>query len=407
LSIAPIHAQNSPQTNLEKLCSAEMHGRGYVKKGDCKAAKYITEQYKVIGLEPVGKSYLQKFKLGVNTFPKKMQLILDEDTLIAGVDFIINAKSPKIKGSYNILNFDVEKLADQNYLNTIFNPDLPEKTIFKLVQPQTTNRDTLGLYYGLVKELQEIRPVLLFTDAKFTWSVGRSVQKNAVFEVKTKYSKAKKATLNVNQKFIKNYKTQNVLGFLPAKVKTEETMVICGHYDHLGRMGMDAYFPGANDNASGITMILKLAQHFKEHPTDKNLLFISFGGEEAGLVGSQYFAENPTFPLEKIDFVLNIDIMGSGDEGITMVNANDQKDAFDKMTNLNHDHEHIKTIKKRGQTKNSDHYPFSNKGVPAVFIYTQGNNSNYHDVFDTADHVSFESFNKVYNLFVDFISTYP
>jgi hypothetical protein len=99
--------------------------------------------------------------------------------------------------------------------------------------------------------------------------------------------------------------------------------------------------------------------------------------------------------------------MGSGDEGITMVNANDQKDAFDKMTHLNHDHDHIKTIKKRGQTKNSDHYPFSNKGVPAVFIYTQGNNSNYHDVFDTADHVSFDSFNKVYDLFVDFISTYP
>lgn len=406
LSLVAFNQDNAKEV-LETLCSEKFHGRGYVKKGDKKAAKYIAKQYKEIGLQTKDNSYYQYFDLDVNTFPKSTSFSIDGTTLKPGEDFIVNASSPKLKGNFVCQNVNVDSVEHKEYVEKLF-AGLKENTIFKVVMPNTKNRDTIQTYHEVVyRLLPQIKPVLFFHNNKFTWSVGRRTNENAVFEVKSKFSNAKTASIKLDQKFIKNYTSQNVIGLLPSPTKNAKTIVICGHYDHLGRMGKNAYFPGANDNASGIAMILKLANHFKNNPVDKNIVFIAFGAEEAGLVGSTYFTNHPTFDLKEIDFVLNIDIMGSGDEGITMVNSKNQKEAFDKMTDINNEHQHIKTIKKRGQTKNSDHYPFSAKGVPAVFIYTQGNNSNYHDIYDTADHVNMKSFNSVFNLFKDFIVNHP
>lgn len=400
--------QKNAEQYLNDLCAPNFHGRGYYKKGDLKAATYISEQFQNIGLKtlPGKPSYFQKFNLDVNTFPGNSKLCLNGNSLVPGEDFIINAKSPKIKGDFDLLELDVNRIDDQNYVGETMS-QLTATSAFKIVMPNTQNRDTIIAYHQVVNELSSIRPVLFFHDSKFTWSVGRSVLKNAIFEIKKTYSNATKTSIDFNQKFVKNYESQNVIGYLPAQTSGAETIVVCGHYDHLGRMGKSTYFPGANDNASGIAMILSVAENFKKNPIDKNIIFIAFGAEEAGLVGSTYFVNNPLFPLDSIDFVLNIDIMGSGDKGITMVNANDQKAAFDKMTHINDSHQHILEIKKRGQTKNSDHYPFSSKNVDAVFIYTQGNNSNYHDIYDLPKDVSMESFKKVYSLFIDFIRTYP
>ena len=400
--------QENAKEYLETLCSPELHGRGYVKKGDKKAAKYIEKKFKEIGLQPVPgqKKYFQNFTLDVNTFPNKSDLYLDGKKLVPGQDFIINSNSPKIKGNYKLIELDVNRIGDKEYVGRTMS-QLTYESVFKIVMPNTSNRDTLITYHQVVNELASIKPVLFFHDNKFTWSVGRNTFKNAVFEVKKSFSKAEKIEVNFSQKFVKNYTSQNVIGYLPSNKKTNKTIVICGHYDHLGRMGKEAYFPGANDNASGIAMILSLAEKFNKNPIDKNIVFIAFGAEEAGLVGSNYFVNNPTVGLDSIYFVLNIDIMGSGDKGITMVNASDQKDAFDKMTNINDQHDHLYEIKKRGQTKNSDHYPFSSKGVNAVFIYTQGDNHNYHDIYDLPKDVSMESFKKVYNLFVDFVKQHP
>lgn len=400
-------AQDDAKEVIKQLCSEEFHGRGYVNKGDKIAGKYIAKQFQEIGLEKLGKSYFQSFKLDVNTFPKETCVILNKDTLVPGVDFLVQSNSVGVENDYDIIEFDATKLDNQEYLATFFNPADLEGKMVKLVQPKTKNRDTIGLYQQLVYQIQEIAPVLLCSDNKFMWSVGRNVAKNPVILSTLKFAKATSAKLKIDQKFVKNYKTQNVIGYLPATTKTTKTLVICGHYDHLGRMGKDAYFPGANDNASGIAMILELAKYFKKNGTNKNIVFIAFGGEEAGLVGSKYFVENPLIELHKIDFVFNIDIMGSGDEGITMVNAVEQKDAYDKIVNINEDSKDLKVIKKRSQTKNSDHYPFSINGVPAVFIYTQGHNHNYHDINDTAEHVKMVDFNKVLDLFVKFLKKHP
>src|SRR5690606_27479201 len=188
---------------------------------------------------------------------------------------------------------------------------------------------------------------------------------------------------NLRAEFVKNYRTQNVIGYLPAARRTKKTIVFTAHYDHLGRLGSETYFPGGNDNASGTAMIITLADYFREHPTEYNLLFIAFAGEEAGLLGSKYYVEHPLSELKHIEFLINLDIMGSGEEGITIVNGSIFTEHFDLISEINEEQQLLKQIKARGYAANSDHYWFTDAGVPAFFIYTMGTNKHYHDVFDT------------------------
>ena len=175
------------------------------------------------------------------------------------------------------------------------------------------------------------------------------------------------------------------------------------HYDHLGRMGSETYFPGGNDNASGTAMLLTMAKYFKENPSDYNILFVAFAGEEAGLLGSKHFVEETPIKLKKIKFVLNLYSMGSGEEGITAVNATGCTEEFELLQSINEELNLLAKVKSRGPTANSDHYWFTQQGVPAFFIYTMGPNKNYHDIFDTYEDLSFKEYEDITRLLVTFV----
>jgi Zn-dependent M28 family amino/carboxypeptidase len=209
--------------------------------------------------------------------------------------------------------------------------------------------------------------------------------------------------VHIQAELLKDYTSQNVMAYLPAKRKCAKTIVFTAHYDHLGRMGKDTYFPGGNDNASGTAMLLTMAKHFKENPSKYNILFIAFAGEEAGLLGSKYFVENTPIKLKKIRFLLNLDIMGSGEEGITAVNGTKFKDEFDMLQGINTEMQLLEKVKPRGPTQNSDHYWFYEQGVPSFFIYTMGPNKNYHDIYDTYENLSFKEYEDITKLLVTFV----
>jgi hypothetical protein len=184
------------------------------------------------------------------------------------------------------------------------------------------NHSTGKMGFALAEQLANALPVITVTDKKLTWSVANDQLRfplvhlhDSVYRSQTQFN------LNLDATLRNGYTSRNVLGWLKAKKKTSQTLIISAHYDHLGRMGQATYFPGGNDNASGTTMLVSLAKYFKEHKPDVNILFVEFAGEEAGLVGSNYFVEHPLLPLNTIQFVLYLDIMGSGEEGITVVNA--------------------------------------------------------------------------------------
>ena len=95
--------------------------------------------------------------------------------------------------------------------------------------------------------------------------------------------------------------------------------------------------------------------------------------------------------------------MGSGEEGITAVNATLFPKEFELLTRINMKKKYLKAIKSRGPAANSDHYFFTEAGVPAFFIYTMGSNKNYHDVFDKYENLTFSAFENIGNLIIDFV----
>ncbi len=100
---------------------------------------------------------------------------------------------------------------------------------------------------------------------------------------------------------------------------------------------------------------------------------------------------------------MNLDIMGSGEEGITVVNATKHPKEFALLQNINSEKQYLSQVKSRGPAANSDHYWFSEKGVPAFFMYTMGPNKNYHDINDSFENLSFAETTNLVELVLDFL----
>ena len=396
---------------IETLSSTEMHGRGYVNKGDSIAANFIKNQFKQRGLLPINSSYYQKFTTPVNTFPGEMLFTVDGIKMIPAVDFLIAPSSPSVQGIFQVIKIASEQLLNpQNLMQTLFKVedkvilidcyDLSKysKTEIKLIQ------DVVNfLKYGDEKFGQAI--VVCSAD-KLTWGGATAQAVNPFFTLKKKLNikTIENISINVESSFIQDYKTQNVIGYIPG-ISKDSVLVLTAHYDHLGRMGKDTFFPGANDNASGVALLLQLASYFSQ-PENKpkyDIVCMAFAAEEIGLLGSKYFVENPMFPLNKIKFLLNFDLAGTGDEGIKVVNATIFKKEFDLLAAVNKKHQLLKEVKTRGESCNSDHCWFYKKGVPSFFIYTLGGTKAYHDIYDTAAQLPLSEFEDFYKLLCKYI----
>ncbi|WP_295796311.1 M28 family peptidase [Mucilaginibacter sp.] len=365
LSIRTLFAQDSLYARriVDTLTSPYFWGRGYTKDGVGKAAKFITNEFKSFGLKPLdGKDFVQPFSYDANTFPGKMKVSINGIALKPGRDFIVSPESKGIKGSGDLVKSDSVSFVNPN------------------------NR--------IVVVLQD----------KLTWSVEQKAADYTGILVDKKALTQPPATVNVDieNKFIAGFKTGNVCAFVRGTAKPDSFLVITAHYDHLGGMGADTYFPGANDNASGVSQLLSLAKYYAAHPQRYSMAFICFSGEEAGLLGSMYFAEHPLIPLTSIRFLINLDLEGTGEEGITVVNATVFPREFDLMKQANTTGHYLVKVYSRGKAPNSDHYPFTEKGVPAFYLYTMGGIKAYHDVFDISRTLPLNEYNHLFKLLVDF-----
>lgn len=396
---------------IKDLTAEKMHGRGYVKKGDKRAAKYIKKQFKEIGLHPIGKSYYQKFSFPINTQPGTMELKIDNTQLTPGVDFLIDPASPSIEGTFETL-----VLTPKNLLNPeiFFNKLNNSSGKILLINCYNTN----NLPKQEKTKVQEIinylryspeHPALatiVFSTEKLTWSGSTMQAKKASFTIAREFDLESIETITIKAKsvFKKKYTSQNCIGYIPG-VKKDSIIMVSAHYDHLGQMGSRTYFPGANDNASGVAMLLELASYFSQpHNKPKyTMVFIAFGAEEIGLLGSKYYTENPVFPLEQTKFLINLDLSGTGDEGIQVVNGSIFKTELNQLRTINNKHNLLKDVKTRGSACNSDHCYFYEKEVPCFFIYTLGGIKAYHDIYDkyeTLPMTEFTDYKQLLTLFI-------
>jgi aminopeptidase YwaD len=391
---------------IDTLASPTLFGRGYTQGGDQKAAAYLSAQFKSLGLSAWGGSHQQPFSLDVNTFPNRVSLALDEQILRPGDDFIVNAVSAKGKGSGTLYVLDTLIFQDKvdEQVTAARQQFLAQPLKGKIAVFRGTD------YYKLIempvdflRKLSEAKAFVSLED-KLTMTISSQQSSRPWFQVlKDKFpARAKKAKFRLDAQLVQGYQSQNVVGYWPGTQRPEEFIVFTAHYDHLGGLGKTAYFPGANDNASGISLLLELAAHYQKNPPPVSVAFIAFGGEEAGLVGSRYYVEHPLFPLRQIRFLLNLDLTGTGDEGIGVVNATIHEKEYAVFRQISTDNQYFTRIIRRGAAANSDHYFFGQAGVKAFFVYTLGGIKAYHDVNDRADRLPLTKYSELFGLMRDF-----
>ncbi len=350
---------------IKTLTSKKYFGRGYLNNGLDEAAKFIASELKVnqaIPFFPTG--YFQWFEFNVNTFPDKVVVKLNNKLLKPGIDYLVSPESTTLKGK-----FSLQKKDSATY---IANNSLIPLTV-KLKQKLTYSVATNSLSACNIEVLNNR-----------TTSALNNIE------------------VNIESKVLTKYINKNICGYIPGKTNNDTMVIFSAHYDHLGGMGKATFFPGANDNASGVSVLLNLVKYYTKNPPKYKTLFIFFAGEEAGLLGSKYFVESKVVDLKKIKFLVNFDLLGTGDEGIMVVNGYTFEKQFGLLESINKEKNLVKEIKRRGKASNSDHYWFSEAGVPCFFIYTLGGIKAYHDVYDVAKTLPLTDYVDVFKLVTEF-----
>jgi len=200
---------------------------------------------------------------------------------------------------------------------------------------------------------------------------------------------------------------RNVVGFLDNGARN--TIVIGAHYDHLGKGfqgssltpdSKNQIHNGADDNASGTSAVLELAGHFSGNKISEkhNILFIAFSGEELGLLGSKYFTENPTVPLNQISCMINMDMIGrlSNDKGL-IISGWGTSPAWGKLIPDLAKKQNLRYTVDSSGIGASDHTSFYLKNIPVIQFFT-GGHSDYHKISDDVSKINFQGEASILNL---------
>lgn len=395
---------------VDTLASPAMHGRGYVNGGDSIAADYIKAEFKKYGLKNFRQNYYQRLSFAVNTFPSGPVFKWGKiGELRIGKDYIIvpsSAAAPVYASGSRVEWLDSA---------TFYNPGKLKKFLKKklgssFIAVNINNKGDEEMIRFFEQQDLAFRGLIFIKHHKLTADFSQRTDKFPSVELLLhdnltidNLKAAPEVEISFSNRFLPYHVSQNVIGYVEGSEQPDSFIVFSAHYDHIGEMG-GALFPGANDNASGCAMLLSLAKYYSmpEHKPKCSIAFMAFCGEEVGLLGSRYYTEHPLFPLKNIKFLLNMDIMGTGEDGITVVNGSVFKPQFDKLKQINADHDFIRDVKIRGKAANSDHYFFSEKGVNAFFIYTMGGIKAYHDIYDRPETLPLNEFEDLFKLITTF-----
>lgn len=394
---------------LDSLISKEFKGRGYYEDGDRRAANFIERELRNNGVKPVKNNlYQQKLPIKVNNIESAKLKLFSKDSsyLKLGEEFLVYGSSPSVDV---LIENKKPLLVDLNKKKAKEKLDIYDKKLV-LIDLKTTDISKVSSLIKLLIE-KDISPKLFIiqNSDKIQFPIGRKVNKFPIIQLKGKLigKKINYLELSVKSKWEENYMTQNVWGMVEGKLHKDSFFVFTAHYDHLGKIGEDCYFAGANDNASGVAVLLDMAKYYTQNPSDYSIVFIFTTAEEIGLLGSEYAAENPFVELDKIKFLFNLDMCGTGSGGIALINGKKETKASELFEKINQDKRYFNEIRIGGESCNSDHCPFVMKGVPALFLFTFGCEYNeYHTVYDNGKGLSFTKHIDFCNILKDFIEAY-
>lgn len=197
-----------------------------------------------------------------------------------------------------------------------------------------------------------------------------------------------------------NHLSRNVVGMVRGTAEPARIILIGAHYDSQGMGGFismhqngDAIHQGADDNASGVAALLELAHYFARNPPLRTVLFVAFSGEELGLLGSNWFAENPVVPIENIKAMINLDMIGRMEDDSFSVFGTGTADRWPDIIRMaNDDSLTINKVEAPGSA--SDHASFNRKMIPVLHYFT-GTHDDYHRPGDTPDKINAQGTEKI------------
>ena len=390
---------------VKELSSSRYQGRGYARGGANKAGKFLEREYLKSGADTV---ICQHFTIDINTFCGKMKMWADGKKLTPGVDFAMREYSPGVKGEFPVyhvdtLNYNAEKmfadLAKPEYANCLVCVEFwfayrHSKDFSKLQKAgECTNA-------GLIQTFSS--PI------KFFKAYGhRVIDKPIIWVTPEAIEGVKRVRVNVENEFLKGYDLFNVI----AKVEGEHhdsCYVFTAHYDHLGNLGRKIFYAGANDNASGTAALVTLAAYYAQNRPKYDIYFLSFSGEDANLRGSEFYANNPIVPLDRIKYLFNIDMIGDNNPVQYCEVSDEGMKGFALFERINEENHFFKSLNRGALAANSDHYPFAKRHVPCIFFENENGDAfqYYHTVFDDYKHAVFDSYEPVFKIVTSFIERY-
>jgi aminopeptidase YwaD len=311
------------------------------------------------------------------------------------------AKLAKDKGALGLLLVARDDKFETDRLNKIrYDQTLGETAVPVFAVSRQTAANILGIKAAELKTIETLTAMKKDTTAKVKLNF-RDLSPTVSFKV------------NLVKRQTDAY---NVVGVLEGNddVLKNEAIVIGAHYDHLGRGGQGSTAPnsneihhGADDNASGTAAMLEIARQFaKEKKNKRTIIFIAFGGEEEGLLGSKHYVNNPVFPLDKTVAMLNMDMIGRLTDNKLTVGGIGTANGWESLvkllalapaTNASVQPSPWGSFNLQLNEEGfgpSDHSSFYGKQIPVLFFFT-GTHADYHKPSDTADKINFEGLTRI------------
>jgi len=453
---------NELKTHISYLASDELKGRLTGSAGDSLAAEYIRKDLKESGLIPLYDKGFQHFRitdkiingpanslkisgtsltLGTDfaTFAFSQNSSFGGEVVFAGYGFEINGDSLKwsdytgndVKGKIvMILRADPE-------IEKTMSPFIRySRDRDKVLQAKDMGASAVLLVSGKIFDSEDKFESLAKGDQSVgipAFRISRKIanqilepKKLAIEDLEKKLNELRKpasfntgVTVSGQSDVVETtIPTRNVVMEIPGTDKTlkDQYVIIGAHFDHLGigGAGSGSRVPdtlgvhhGADDNASGVGMALELAQKLAATPNShkRSILVISFAGEEEGLLGSKHFTDKPEIDLNKVNAMVNLDMVGRLNENSQVqIGGVGTTDSFKKIIYASTDTTVLKLSLSEEGYGPSDHASFYGKNIPVLFV-TSGAHLDYHTPADTWDKINYQGMVKIsdvaYKIIVD------
>jgi len=437
---------------VKVLSSEKMRGRGTGSKELEAAAELIAKEFKTAGLQPVNGSYFQRFpvttqaKLGGGN-RLALQLDGEKEPLAFEKDYIpLNFSSAgEVTGEVVFVGYGITA-PEYNY-DDFKDIDVKDKiVVFFRREPQETEDKSpfAGRVYtrhaqfdskATNAKLHGAKAAIVLTDIlsagsgeleKFARNAGPANAGIPLIMMKAEFAErlltkagrdlrdihreidkdlqprsfALPSTIQISlkadvQRVVKT--VRNVVGYLPGE--TAEHVIVGAHYDHLGVGEQFSMAPsmigkphlGADDNASGTAGVLELARWMSAHPKPRRgVLFMTFAGEELGLLGSSFYVNNPLLPIDKAVAMINMDMIGRIKDGRVFIGGSGTGANFSSLLKELPPGELQFDLSETAGYGSSDHTSFTTKQVPVLFFFS-GLHGDYHKPSDTWDKINAKS----------------